>query len=82
MLLLKNYRPGVMDKLGLGMKFKKKLILKLYTAVSGFDFMVLIMKRPGYDIIAQAMGGLHEYYRSWNGTLQEQEISPQEMYLE
>lgn len=58
-ILLENYRPGVMDKLGLGYDTLHKINDRLiYGAVSGFGSYGAYSQRPGYDIISQAMGGL------------------------
>jgi len=58
-VLLENYRPGVMDKLGLGYDVLKDINPRLiYAAVSGFGSYGPYSQRPGYDILAQAMGGL------------------------
>lgn len=58
-ILLENYRPGVMDKLGLGYDILKNINDQLiYAAVSGFGSYGPYSQRPGYDILAQAMGGL------------------------
>ncbi|MCD8125724.1 MAG: CoA transferase [Lachnospiraceae bacterium] len=58
-ILLENYRPGVMDRLGLGYDVLKKVNDQLiYAAVSGFGSYGPYAQRPGYDIISQAMGGL------------------------
>ncbi len=58
-VVVENYRPGVMDKLGLGYDELKKVNDKIiYAAVSGFGCYGPYSRRPGYDIIAQAMGGL------------------------
>lgn len=58
-ILLENYRPGVMDRLGLGYEVLHKRNPKLiYGAVSGFGSYGSYAKRPGYDIISQGMGGL------------------------
>lgn len=58
-IVIENYRPGVMDKLGLGYDQLKELNPKLiYAAVSGFGSYGPYSQRPGYDILSQAMGGL------------------------
>ncbi len=58
-VVLENYRPGVMDKLGLGYdKLKEVNDQIIYAAVSGFGSYGPYAMRPGYDILAQAMGGL------------------------
>lgn len=58
-ILIENFRPGVMDRLQLGYEDLKKINPGLiYGAVSGFGCYGSYKNRPGYDIIAQAMGGL------------------------
>ena len=58
-IVVENYRPGVMDKLGLGYDVLKEINPRLiYAAVSGFGYYGPYHLRPGYDILAQAMGGM------------------------
>lgn len=58
-MVVENYRPGVMDKLGLSYDVLKEVNPRIiYGAVSGFGCYGPYSERPGYDIIAQAMGGL------------------------
>ena len=58
-ILIENFRPGVMDKLGLGYDRLKEINPRLiYGAVSGFGSYGPYAMRPGYDIVSQAMGGL------------------------
>ncbi len=58
-IVVENYRPGVMDRLGLGYDELKKLNPGIiYGAVSGFGSYGPYHLRPGYDILAQAMGGM------------------------
>ena len=58
-VVVENYRPGVMDKLGLGYDVLKEVNDQIiYAAVSGFGCYGPYSQRPGYDIIAQAAGGL------------------------
>lgn len=58
-IVLENYRPGTMEKLGLGYD-DLKLVNPgiIYAAVSGFGHTGPYSKRAGYDIVGQAMGGL------------------------
>lgn len=58
-ILIENYRPGVMEKLGLGYEDLKKINPGLiYGCVSGFGHYGPYSQRAGYDIIGQAMSGL------------------------
>jgi len=57
-VLVENNRPGVMAKLGFGYEDCKKLNPSLiFASISGFGQYGPYTKRPGYDLIAQAMGG-------------------------
>ena len=58
-IVVENYRPGTMDKLGLGYDTLKEINPRIiYAAVSGFGQYGPYSQRPGYDIISQAMSGL------------------------
>ncbi|EFA6624435.1 CoA transferase [Escherichia albertii] len=58
-IVVENYRPGTMEKLGLGHDELKKVNPRIiYCAISGFGHTGPYSQRPGYDIIGQAMGGL------------------------
>ena len=58
-VVIENYRPGTMEKLGLGYDVLKEVNPKLvYGCISGFGQYGPYHDRPGYDIVAQAMGGL------------------------
>jgi CoA:oxalate CoA-transferase len=58
-VLVENYRPGVMEKLGLGWDSLHARYPKLiYAAVSGFGHSGPYASYAAYDLIAQAMGGL------------------------
>ena len=58
-VLIENFRPGVMDKLGVGYEVLKGVNYRLiYASVTGFGTYGPLSDRPGYDIISQAMGGL------------------------
>ncbi len=58
-VLIENYRGGTMEKLGYGYDaLKQKHPRLIYAAVSGFGHTGPYAKRPAYDMIAQAMGGV------------------------
>lgn len=58
-IVIENFRPGTMEKLGLGYETLKEVNPKLvYGCVSGFGHYGPYSSRAGYDIIGQAMGGL------------------------
>lgn len=58
-IVVENYRPGTMEKLGLGYEDLKKVNPRIvYCAISGFGHTGPYSQRPGYDIISKAMGGL------------------------
>jgi len=58
-ILLESFRPGTMDRLGLGYDELSRITPRLiYAAISGFGQTGPYRSRPGYDIIGQAMGGL------------------------
>ncbi|WP_251859923.1 CoA transferase [Clostridium sp. Marseille-Q2269] len=58
-IVIENYRPGVMDKLGLSYDVLKEINPGIiYASVSGFGQYGPYKNRPGYDIIGQAMSGL------------------------
>lgn len=58
-VLVENFRPGTMEKLGLGYETLQSLNPRLiYAAISGFGHTGPDSKTPVYDIIAQAMGGV------------------------
>lgn len=58
-VVLSNYRPGVMEKLGLGYEDLKKVNERIiYATVSGFGQAGPYAQRPAYDAVCQAMGGI------------------------
>ena len=57
-VLLENMRPGVIKKLGFGYEECKSLNPRIiFASISGFGQYGPYFSRPGYDLIAQAMGG-------------------------
>ena len=64
-VLVENFRPGVMDRLGLGYEELRKLNPRLiYAAISDFGQTGPYKDRPAFDFIAQAMSG----FMSLNGS--------------
>lgn len=58
-VIVENYRPGVMEKLGFGYEELKKLNPRLiYASSSGFGHSGPDSQKPAYDILVQAMGGI------------------------
>lgn len=58
-VLVENFRPGVMDRLGVGYGVLKELNPRLiYASISGYGTYGPYKDRPGYDVIAQGMSGL------------------------
>lgn len=58
-IVVENFRPGVMERLGLGYSELKKVNPAIvYGAISGFGQYGPYSYRPGYDLIAQAMSGM------------------------
>lgn len=58
-VVVENFKPGVMAKLGIGYEELKKINPRIiYASISGFGQSGPYWERPGYDIVAQAMGGL------------------------
>lgn len=57
-ILIENYRPGVMDRLGLSYEELAKLNPRLiYCAISGFGMTGPLRDRPSFDIVLQALSG-------------------------
>lgn len=58
-VLLENFRPGTMEKFGLGYETLKEANPRLiYAATSGFGHTGPDAAKPAYDILVQARGGL------------------------
>jgi formyl-CoA transferase len=58
-VLIENFRPGTMARLGLGEKELRTINPKLiYASLSGFGADGPMSDAPGYDLIVQAWGGL------------------------
>src|SRR6202011_5239444 len=58
-VLIENYRPGAAARLGIGYDTLKAINPRLiYASISGFGQTGPWSQRPGFDLIAQAMGGI------------------------
>jgi CoA:oxalate CoA-transferase len=58
-VLVENYRPGVLDRLGYGWEVLRARWPRLvYAAASGFGQTGPLRERPAFDMVAQAMGGI------------------------
>ena len=58
-IIVENFRPGTMEKLGFGWDTLKQEYPKLiYASASGFGHSGPDMYRPAYDMVVQGMGGL------------------------
>ena len=58
-VVIENFRPDVKDKLGIGYESVRKVNPAIvYGSISGFGQDGPYQKRPGFDQIAQGMGGL------------------------
>ena len=58
-VLIENFRPGTMERLGLGEKELRALNPRLiYASLTGFGADGPMSDWPGYDLIVQAWGGL------------------------
>jgi crotonobetainyl-CoA:carnitine CoA-transferase CaiB-like acyl-CoA transferase len=58
-VLVENFRPGTMERLGLGEKELRAINPRLiYASLSGFGADGPMSDVPGYDLIIQAWGGL------------------------
>ena len=58
-IIIENYRAGVMEKLGFGWDVLHQRFPELiYAAVSGFGHTGPYARRPAYDMVVQAMGGV------------------------
>ena len=61
-VFVENYRPGSLDRMGLGYDALSKINPRLvYCSVSGFGIDGPYRERGGFDLIAQAMSGLMSF---------------------
>ena len=58
-VLIQNFRPGVMERLGLGYEYVSQLNSRIvYGAVTGYGNARQWRDRPGQDLLAQARSGI------------------------
>ena len=58
-VLVENFRPGAMDRLGLGYEaVKARRPAMVYCSISGFGDTGIQKDRPGYDVIVQGEAGV------------------------
>ncbi|MDF1794800.1 MAG: CaiB/BaiF CoA-transferase family protein, partial [Thalassobaculaceae bacterium] len=58
-VLVENYRPGTMEKLGYGWDtLQARWPSLIFAAASGFGQTGPYAKRPAYDMVVQGMGGV------------------------
>jgi CoA:oxalate CoA-transferase len=62
-VVVENFRPGLLDEMGIGYRaLSERNPGLVYVCISGFGsldgYLGPYSKRPAYDIVAQAMGGL------------------------
>src|SRR5258706_5713275 len=58
-VVVENFRPGVMDRLGYGAERLKQTHPHIvYASISGFGHTGPFSDLPGYDMVVQAMGGV------------------------
>lgn len=61
-VVTENFKPGTMEKLGIGYDVLKKINPKLvFASISGYGQTGPYAHRPGYDVVSQAMGGIMSY---------------------
>jgi len=61
-VVINNFTPGTMEKLGLGYEDLKKINPQIiWASVTGYGQTGPYRERPSYDIIVQAMGGAMSY---------------------
>ncbi|MGC9394998.1 MAG: CaiB/BaiF CoA transferase family protein [Anaerolineae bacterium] len=68
-VVVENFRPGTLEKLGLGYETLREINPRLiYAAASGFGRTGPYSRRPAYDGVVQAMGGVMSITGPEDGT--------------
>ena len=66
-ILINNFRPGIMEKIGLSEKVCKKLNVNLiYASINGFGDEGPFSSSPAYDHVVQAMAGATDIQSNQN----------------
>jgi len=61
-ILIENFRPGTMEKLGLGYEtLRKGHEALIYCSISGFGKTGPYARRAGFDLVAQGMSGIMSF---------------------
>jgi formyl-CoA transferase len=62
-VLLENFRPGVMERLGLGLEVLRRRNPRLvYCSITGFGQGGPYRERPAYDAVAQSLSGVSSMF--------------------
>lgn len=68
-IVVENFSPGVVDRLGIGYEALKAVNPKIiYGSISGFGQTGPYRKKPAYDVVCQAMGGFMSLTGEKDGT--------------
>lgn len=58
-VMIENFRPGVMERMGLGYEDVKKINARMiYASVTGYGNGGKLVKKPGQDLLVQSMSGI------------------------
>lgn len=58
-VMIQNFRPGIMEKIGIGYEAVKKINPRMiYASITGYGGDGPLMKKPGQDLLVQAMSGI------------------------
>ncbi len=58
-VMIQNYRPGIIDKMGIGYEAVKEINPSIvYASISGYGGGGPLLKKPGQDLLVQALSGI------------------------
>lgn len=61
-IVVENFSPGVVDKLGIGYKDLKEVNPRIiYGSISGFGQTGPYRKKPAYDVVCPGDGRIYEF---------------------